>query len=75
MTVPALSCRCCGMGCAQFGGFDLISLQQIRPDAQCRAFLDQLAVRWQARCGSGTVKSDACASTIAGRTARLSSGR
>jgi CelD/BcsL family acetyltransferase involved in cellulose biosynthesis len=24
------------------GGFDLISLQQIRPDAKCRAFLDQL---------------------------------
>jgi CelD/BcsL family acetyltransferase involved in cellulose biosynthesis len=25
------------------GGFDLISLQQLRPDAKCRAFLDQLA--------------------------------
>ena len=25
------------------GGFDLISLQQIRPDARCRAFLDRLA--------------------------------
>jgi CelD/BcsL family acetyltransferase involved in cellulose biosynthesis len=24
------------------GGYDLISLQQIRPDARCRAFLDQL---------------------------------
>jgi CelD/BcsL family acetyltransferase involved in cellulose biosynthesis len=30
-------------GLRQFGGFDLISLQQIRPDAQCRDFLDQLA--------------------------------
>ena len=27
----------------QFGGFDLISLQQLRPDASCRAFLDQMA--------------------------------
>ncbi|HEY0183089.1 MAG TPA: GNAT family N-acetyltransferase [Rhodopila sp.] len=26
-----------------FGGFDLISLQQIRPDAKCRPLLDQLA--------------------------------
>lgn len=26
----------------RFGGFDLISLQQIRPDAQCRKFFDQL---------------------------------
>ncbi len=26
----------------RFGGFDLISLQQIRPDAKCREFLDQL---------------------------------
>jgi CelD/BcsL family acetyltransferase involved in cellulose biosynthesis len=25
-----------------FGGFDLISLQQVRPDGQCREFLDQL---------------------------------
>ena len=28
----------------QNGGFDLISLQQIRPDATCRVFLDRLAV-------------------------------
>jgi CelD/BcsL family acetyltransferase involved in cellulose biosynthesis len=27
----------------QFGGFDLISLQQLRPDAKCRAYLDQMA--------------------------------
>jgi CelD/BcsL family acetyltransferase involved in cellulose biosynthesis len=27
----------------RFGGFDLINLQQIRPDAKCREFLDQLA--------------------------------
>jgi len=27
----------------QHGGFDLINLQQLRPDAMCRAFLDQLA--------------------------------
>jgi CelD/BcsL family acetyltransferase involved in cellulose biosynthesis len=27
----------------RFGGFDLISLQQIRPDAKCREFLDRLA--------------------------------
>jgi CelD/BcsL family acetyltransferase involved in cellulose biosynthesis len=27
----------------QFGGFDLISLQQIRPDARCRFYLDQMA--------------------------------
>jgi CelD/BcsL family acetyltransferase involved in cellulose biosynthesis len=27
----------------QYGGFDLISLQQLRPDAICRPFLDQLA--------------------------------
>ena len=27
----------------RFGGFDLVSLQQIRPDAQCREFLDRLA--------------------------------
>lgn len=27
----------------QAGGFDLISLQQVRPDAQCRAFLDAMA--------------------------------
>nr|WP_294529679.1 GNAT family N-acetyltransferase [uncultured Rhodopila sp.] len=26
----------------QFGGFDLINLQQVRPDANCRAFLDSL---------------------------------
>jgi CelD/BcsL family acetyltransferase involved in cellulose biosynthesis len=30
-------------GLRQFGGFDLINLQQIRPDAKCREFLDQLA--------------------------------
>jgi len=30
-------------GLRRFGGFDLISLQQIRPDAKCRGFLDQLA--------------------------------
>jgi CelD/BcsL family acetyltransferase involved in cellulose biosynthesis len=30
-------------GLHRFGGFDLISLQQIRPDAQCLTFLDQLA--------------------------------
>ena len=30
-------------GLRQFGGFDLISLQQIRPDAKCREFLDRLA--------------------------------
>ena len=29
-------------GLRRFGGFDLISLQQIRPDAKCRGFLDQL---------------------------------
>lgn len=29
-------------GLRQFGGFDLISLQQIKPDAKCRTFLDQL---------------------------------
>ncbi len=29
-------------GMKQFGGFDLISLQQIRPDACCRSFLDAL---------------------------------
>ena len=27
----------------RFGGFDLINLQQIRPDAKCRLFLDELA--------------------------------
>ncbi|WP_428537784.1 GNAT family N-acetyltransferase [Rhodopila sp.] len=27
----------------RFGGFDLVSLQQIRPDAKCREFLDRLA--------------------------------
>ena len=27
------------------GGFDLISLQQIRPDAQCRLFLDELSLQ------------------------------
>jgi CelD/BcsL family acetyltransferase involved in cellulose biosynthesis len=27
----------------QLGGFDLISLQQLRPDAKCRTFLDQMA--------------------------------
>lgn len=30
-------------GMAQSGGFDVINLQQVRPDAQCRAFLDRLA--------------------------------
>lgn len=30
-------------GLRQAGGFDLISLQQIRPDAKCRAFMDRLA--------------------------------
>jgi CelD/BcsL family acetyltransferase involved in cellulose biosynthesis len=30
-------------GLRQFGGFDLISLQQIRPDAKCRGFFDGLA--------------------------------
>jgi CelD/BcsL family acetyltransferase involved in cellulose biosynthesis len=29
-------------GLRQCGGFDLILLQQVRPDAQCRAFLDRL---------------------------------
>lgn len=29
-------------GLRQVGGFDLISLQQVRPDAKCRAFLDGL---------------------------------
>jgi CelD/BcsL family acetyltransferase involved in cellulose biosynthesis len=29
---------------ARFGGFDLISLQQLRPDARCRLFLDQMAI-------------------------------
>ncbi|MEA2744942.1 MAG: hypothetical protein QOG25_3313 [Acetobacteraceae bacterium] len=29
-------------GLRKFGGFDLISLQQVRPDAKCRAFLDRL---------------------------------
>ncbi len=29
-------------GVRRSGGFDLISLQQVRPDAQCRAFLDAL---------------------------------
>ncbi|WP_428489962.1 GNAT family N-acetyltransferase [Rhodopila sp.] len=27
----------------RFGGFDLVSLQQIRPDAKCREFLDRIA--------------------------------
>jgi CelD/BcsL family acetyltransferase involved in cellulose biosynthesis len=27
----------------RFGGFDLISLQQVRPDAKCREYLDRLA--------------------------------
>jgi CelD/BcsL family acetyltransferase involved in cellulose biosynthesis len=27
----------------QFGGFDLISLQQLRPDARCRVYFDQMA--------------------------------
>ncbi|MDR3529381.1 MAG: GNAT family N-acetyltransferase [Rhodopila sp.] len=35
------------------GGFDLISLQQVRPDAQCRDFLDQLA-----QGGSGLQSAD-----------------
>jgi CelD/BcsL family acetyltransferase involved in cellulose biosynthesis len=30
-------------GLVQLGGFDLISLQQLRPDAKCRGYLDQLA--------------------------------
>jgi CelD/BcsL family acetyltransferase involved in cellulose biosynthesis len=30
-------------GMKQFGGFDLISLQQVRPDATCRSFLESLA--------------------------------
>jgi CelD/BcsL family acetyltransferase involved in cellulose biosynthesis len=30
-------------GLRQFGGFDLINLQQVRPDAKCRTFMDQLA--------------------------------
>lgn len=30
-------------GLRQTGGYDLVSLQQIRPDARCRAFLDRLA--------------------------------
>jgi CelD/BcsL family acetyltransferase involved in cellulose biosynthesis len=30
-------------GLVQFGGFDLISLQQLRPDAKSRAYLDHLA--------------------------------
>ena len=30
-------------GLRQAGGFDLINLQQIRPDAKCRLFLDRLA--------------------------------
>jgi CelD/BcsL family acetyltransferase involved in cellulose biosynthesis len=30
-------------GLRQAGGFDLISLQQVRPDAKCRAFLDRLS--------------------------------
>jgi CelD/BcsL family acetyltransferase involved in cellulose biosynthesis len=29
-------------GLRRFGGFDLINLQQIRPDAKCRDFFDQL---------------------------------
>src|SRR5207302_1549405 len=29
-------------GLHKFAGFDLISLQQVRPDATCRAFLDRL---------------------------------
>jgi len=29
-------------GLRQFGGFDLINFQQVRPDAKCRGFLDQL---------------------------------
>jgi len=29
-------------GMKQFGGFDLISLQQVRPDADCRVFFDAL---------------------------------
>lgn len=28
----------------RFGGFDLVSLQQVRPDARCRGFLDGLIV-------------------------------
>ena len=27
----------------QYGGFDVINLQQVKPDAQCRSFLDRLA--------------------------------
>ena len=30
-------------GIQRFGGFDLISLQQVRPDAKCRDYLSQLA--------------------------------
>jgi CelD/BcsL family acetyltransferase involved in cellulose biosynthesis len=30
-------------GLRRFGGFDLISLQQVRPDAKCQEFLDHLA--------------------------------
>jgi CelD/BcsL family acetyltransferase involved in cellulose biosynthesis len=29
-------------GLRQFGGFDVINLQQVRPDAKCRQFLDRL---------------------------------
>ena len=38
MSLPAL-----WSSLGRFGGFDLINLQQLRPDARCRAFLDQLA--------------------------------
>lgn len=30
-------------GLRRFGGFDIVSLQQVRPDAKCRQFLDRLA--------------------------------
>lgn len=38
MTLPLL-----WDGMRQSGGFDVINLQQVRPDAQCRDFLDRLA--------------------------------
>ena len=31
--------------CQEAGGFDLISLQQVKPDAQCRRFLDELSLQ------------------------------
>ncbi|HEX2943267.1 MAG TPA: GNAT family N-acetyltransferase [Rhodopila sp.] len=36
------------------GGFDLVSLQQVRPDASCRAFLDRLAAEGPLHPGERT---------------------